>query len=118
MLKLKKVTENDVDVVIKCLPEDSSPFDHIDERDIAEKVRDDYFNGNDWAWCCVKVIVTHKQADFVSIQYLGACSYENEEDFKKDTYYQDMVNEAIRDIQYQMEEMFTFLCSKVQCEEN
>lgn len=113
MLKLKKVTENDVVIKIECLEEDSSPFDHFDDKDLAKKIRDDYFNGNDWAWCTVKVIVTHKQADFVSIQYLGGCSYLNEEDFKADNL-PTMVDEAIQDIESQMEEMFAFLCSKVQ----
>lgn len=116
MLKLKKVTEDDVVIKIECLEEDIDPMEHFDDPIVARDIKQKYDEGNDWAWCCVKVTVTHKQADFVSIQYLGGCSYENEEDFKKDLYYEDMVNDALGDIQSAMEEMFAFLCSKVQTE--
>lgn len=115
MLKLKKVTEDDVDIRIECLEEDIDPMEQFDDPIIARDIKQKYDEGNDWAWCCVKVTVFHaEEATFKSTQYLGGCSYENEEDFKKDLYYKGMVNEALGNIQRDMEEVFAFLCSKVQ----
>lgn len=49
--------------------------------------------GDVWAWACVEV-----KAEFRGVSasdYLGCCCYSDEEDFKAGGYYEDMVGEAI-----------------------
>ena len=57
-------------------------------------------NGDVWAWACVQVKVTY-QGISESV-FLGGCSYENENAFRKDGYYQDMVNEALGELNHRL----------------
>lgn len=52
--------------------------------------------GNLWAWCTVEVRATYK--GFSASDYLGACSYKSERDFKRGGYYEDMCNVAYTDL--------------------
>lgn len=52
--------------------------------------------GNTWAWCIASVTVSyqgHTAGDSV-----GACSFEDERDFRRSGYYEDMVDGALREI--------------------
>lgn len=49
--------------------------------------------GNEWAWCRVRVMVSFQ--GFEETEHLGGCAYESEEDFKKGGYYVDMVGECV-----------------------
>lgn len=49
-------------------------------------------NGNEWAWCAVKV--TAKWKGLEASNYLGGCSYKDEQDFMNCGYYEDMKLEA------------------------
>lgn len=64
-------------------------------------VMDAVDNGNQWAWCAVRVKA--ELSGFEGHAYLGCCSYANEEDFKKGGYFEDMVDEALNDLQEQIE---------------
>lgn len=51
---------------------------------------------NPWAWCVVEV-----KASWLGLQastFLGCCSYRSESDFKVDGYYNDMVEEVIKEL--------------------
>jgi hypothetical protein len=51
----------------------------------------------DWAWC--DVTVTARFSDLTGTAFLGQRSYKDEADFKSDGYYEQMVDDAIRELQ-------------------
>lgn len=55
---------------------------------------------NEWAWCTV--IVEAYFRGLKGTAYLGQCSYKDEEEFKKDPYYSQMVDEAVEEINEQV----------------
>lgn len=56
-------------------------------------------SGNPWAWCGVTVGVTFGTVDLRGEDYLGACSYDSEEDFKENSgYYHGLVDGALQDL--------------------
>lgn len=65
-------------------------FDAECERKVIAQLE----RGNLWAWCCIRVVAYIEGIDLEGDDYLGACSYESEEDFKKDGYYADMCDRA------------------------
>lgn len=106
-IRIKVPAISQVDFTIEAMPEDI-PFEGNcsaidDETDKANEdmIREQLDNGNEWASCTVKVTASYKglQAE----DYLGGCSYKSEADFKKDGYYQDMMNNTYADIVKQIE---------------
>jgi hypothetical protein len=74
-----------------------------DDRETCRRIRHDFACGNTWAWCRVQV-----EANFWGFEgrssWLGACSYEDEEDFRKPgDYFDDLRGEAIADLREQIE---------------
>lgn len=63
------------------------------DRDNVQWVRDQLRDGNEWAWCDVKVTVTWK--DWKADSTLCACTYESEKDFRESGYYSDLVDECL-----------------------
>lgn len=64
-------------------------YDREDEEAILARLR----KGEDWAWCCVKVTVSC--GELSESEYLGCCSYADEEDFRTNSgYFDDMVREC------------------------
>lgn len=55
---------------------------------------------NEWAWCCVKVSAKWKR--FEGVAYLGGCSYASKEDFEKGGYLPQMQEEALDDLNNQI----------------
>ena len=103
---------NKIEYTIECLPEDipvrgnaiDSGIDDFDtevENDIIQQLED----GNEWAWCTVKVTAKFPGLDIEGVDYLGGCSYDSEEDFKKngDGYFEDMKLTAQKDLLNQLE---------------
>jgi hypothetical protein len=91
---------------IECLPEDMSyvgncsAIDEQTDRETENRIRDQLDRGNKWAWCCVKVTctITYSGEAFKGVDYLGACSYSDEDDFKTSSgYYDDMKGAAYAD---------------------
>jgi len=107
---MKRLTEREVEISLECLPETTAiegnvlasgddALDHAAERDVRERLMD----GNDWAWCAVRITAAWKQ--FTGKAYLCCCSYESEEDFKAQSgYYLDMVQEALDELNRSIEE--------------
>ena len=84
-------------IIFEALDEDESVFDNFDSPHQAKEIHKDYLDGNEWAWFCAKVRASYAGIDSEP-QYLGCCSYENEEDFKSDSYYDSLVDEALADL--------------------
>ncbi len=96
-MKTPKIT-----FTIETMPEDvpvrgnvlASGNDAID-RKAEDEILADLESGNEWAWCTVKV--TAKCAGYEGVDYLGCCSYENEEQFRQPGgYFDDMKREALQ----------------------
>lgn len=75
------------------------------DRDVDRKAEDkilrDLKRGNGWAWASVHVVVIYRgilRGDL----HLGCCSYDDEDDFKADVYYTDMVKACIGQINAQL----------------
>lgn len=65
-------------------------------------------HGDTWAWCSVKVSATY--GGFEGVDYLGGCSYASEKDFRTPGgYFDDMVNEALRDLADKLDDAETAL---------
>lgn len=93
---LKKMSVN-FEIVLH--QEHDDPRDHFDNAEFpedAQNVIDGINSGNPWAWCTieVKASVTIGGFKYEASDYLGACSYKDEVDFKGDGYYTDMVAQA------------------------
>lgn len=90
----------DVEFSITCESEHSSPKDSFDDQETVEDILLQAIF-NDWRWCRVKV--TGKFLKLETSQYLGGCSYENEDDFKKDEYYKDLQKNVLKQLQAQID---------------
>lgn len=86
-------------------PEWDGPEGHFSTGDpeedykITNGIREDLEAGNDWAWCSVRVGCTIPGYDAEGNDYLGGCSYKDQEDFcQEGGYYPDMKAEARADL--------------------
>lgn len=82
-MSYRKITRDEVEIVLRALPEHETKNEHI--------VWGRKYGV--WGWFCAHVIVTwngYKGEDF-----LGGCSYESEEAFRADAYFDDMVSNAL-----------------------
>jgi len=113
-MALKKLTEKDVEFIIEI------EMDHIEVRGNAVVSGDDEFdkkvedeiierlnNGDIWAWAAVTIKAQFGK--FEGTDHLGCCSYENEEDFKNDGYYEDMKQLALDDLNRELQEAYNLL---------
>lgn len=85
----------DVEIIIH--PEEISPRDSFEFEEDVKHVLNGIESGNEWAWCLVEVKVSFGGAE--SSDFLGGCSYGNEEDFKRGGYYYDMLINAIEEVE-------------------
>ena len=70
-----------------------------DEADTEEENRiiEELENGNSWAWCCIKVTASYKGLE--GTDYLGGCSYADENDFINNSgYYEGMKERAFDEL--------------------
>ena len=106
MTKTKqKITKDNkhVTVTVTCLEEDVSPHESFDDKETADKILA-ALERNPWAWCCVEVSVTYKGI-LKSHTYLGGCSYTDEDEFRRDSGYYELVGECLDDINNQLCEL-------------
>lgn len=99
---MKKLTEDDVEFIIKCeqeyIPVRGNAMASGDNK-YDKQVEDQILNNleyNPWAWCCV-VVEAHWN-EWVGYATLGCCSYEDEDDFKNGGYFDFMKAEALEDL--------------------
>ena len=91
---------------LECRPEDDGPEGHFasgsdaDDAETLRWIREQLDSGNDWAWCCVRVVATvdFDGEAFQGNTFLGGCSYLSEDDFKEGCYYADLCEEAREDL--------------------
>lgn len=117
-----KITKDTAGVSIQLIPEDEiegpegffASGDDAADRELVAAMLRRLRDGDIWAWFTAHVRVTFD--GLTSDQYLGACSYENEADFRRDGfqvtaadgtvssagYFSDMVSEAIDDLNAQI----------------
>jgi len=86
------------EIKLTCEPEteaiegNASAIGPKEDAETNQWIRDQLNAGNEWAWCVATVTVNYK--GFSAFDTLGACSYKSEDDFRKDGYFTDMVNQA------------------------
>jgi len=102
--KLRKLTEKDVEVIVTAEEELDNPCDIFDPE-VAVHINEELLRGNVWAWADVCVEVSWK--GFSEKVYLGASSYEDEEDFR--FHNQDLVSEALDSLNKRIEEVYNEL---------
>jgi hypothetical protein len=93
--------DSKVSYALEVYPENCDVRGHHDsgDDDFDRSVEDTIFkrldDGDVWAWAIVKVTATYDGVDGVEgTDYLGACNYADEEDFKAGGYWEDMKDEA------------------------
>lgn len=102
-MKLSELIKNEALIQVDCLSEDmpirgnvidsgDNEFDRQSEDEIIHQLE----NGNEWAWCTVKV--TASWEGLTTTEYLGGCSYKNKEDFMCDGYYMDMIDTCLAEL--------------------
>lgn len=65
--------------------------DRIDEEEILQRLD----RGDTWAWCNVRVKATADSGDVAYSDWLGACTYESEADYRASSgYFDDQCHEA------------------------
>lgn len=102
------ITVNDIDWEIEVEEDDifvrgnaCASGDDEHDKQYEDAILKRLANGDVWAWASVCVIGRYGEIE--SRQYLGACSYDDENDFKSNSgYYTDMQQEALADIQAQL----------------
>lgn len=102
----------EITYAVECLPEEEriegncSAVDPETDQQTADWIRDQLNNGNEWAWCCIKVTASIDGIDVVGTDYLGCCSYKSESDFcRPGGYYDDMKEVAKRDMLEKLKEL-------------
>jgi hypothetical protein len=90
MMEANELTllEDDIPVRGNAIVSGDDDFDAKVEDEILARLE----RGDQWAWCTVLVEVQHGR--FIGRSYLGACCYDDEADFKRGGYYEQMVEEA------------------------
>lgn len=89
-----------INIMVECLPEftpiegNCSAIDEETDAKTERWIKRQLDNGNQWAWCTVKVTV--KWGKNIGNDYLGCCSYKSFEDFKNGVYYEEMVENAFQ----------------------
>lgn len=107
---LRDLREDEVEFEIELLEEDVPVRGHFasDEPEEDRKTEDEILRrldaGDQWAWCCVKVVA--RWNGFETFDTLGCCSYESEQDFKRDGYWEDMKAEVFRELNEEVKAAF------------
>lgn len=101
-MNIRELRADEVQFRVSILEEEDEVEGHfasgdekVDAANVKE-VKDRLRQGDTWAWCMITV--TAKWKEWTGKAYLGSCSYEDEASFKKDAYYQQMLDEALGDL--------------------
>lgn len=95
-----EVLPEDTEVRGNCMASGDDDFD----KECEDKIIADLEAGNVWAWCTVKV--TASVGGLEGTDYLGCCSYKDEEDFREGTYYESMKEMAVDELHAKIAEAF------------
>jgi len=94
--KLKKLAEITLEAEVELVSLEGQ-FENPEDIKLVYEM----YENNEWGWCCAKVTASY--AGIEMSDYLGCCSYESEEAFKNDAYYEDMVETAIEMLRNELE---------------
>jgi len=103
---LKKITKEEARIRVLPVDSDISQYDNMyDQPQFSEIVNEMIEENGLWGWCDVEVKASWR--DFEGHAYLGACSYKDKEDFVSISgYYEDLVEEALEDLNEKIAECF------------
>ena len=87
-----EIEQDDISVRGNAIASGDKATDKAVEDEIIERLD----NGDTWAWCSVCVVA--EAGGVEGRAYLGACSYKDEEDFRRGGYYEQMQEEAKEDL--------------------
>jgi len=111
---MKTLTKEMVTFTIQCEPELIPVYEALSEEQTGTDSHKEYIDkvikddgANPWLWCSVAVVA--KFHGLMGYAHLGSCAYESEEDFIKGDYYEQMQEEALEDLQKQVDELCTAL---------
>lgn len=74
----------------------ASAIDEKTDLEVEQSIIEQLESGNEWAWCSVEVVAEFNELK--ASDYLGACSYKSEDDFKSGGYYEDMKERAFEQL--------------------
>lgn len=112
-MELRKLTLDDVTVTLVPEEEDVALEGHFEsgdadqDKELEERLIRRLERGDRWAWCCAAVTVSW--GGWKETAYLGCCSYDGEDDFRKGGYYEQMVEEALEDLNKTLARTFSEL---------
>jgi len=99
MATLRKLRAEEVTFELSIEPEEDGPEGHFASGDDAvdaencAAIRERLDRDEQWAWCIVTV--TARWDNFSASDNRGGCSYDDEENFKREGYYEDMCANAL-----------------------
>ena len=106
---IRQENRDDISIELRIEPDDKPMMgnliasgDEAVDRSYISKARERLDYGDWWAWGVVEVRVT-KTCDKCGVEhlvgqsFLGGCSFEGEEDFKRSGYYTNMIREALNE---------------------
>ena len=106
-MKCRKIQLDECEITITPHDEDHYPQDEGYAPGVVEDIQEMIDKHGLWGWCWVDVQVRY--GPLVGNATLGGCSYKDEDDFKRGGYYEQMVEEALDEVQQQAEELFNKL---------
>ena len=88
-----EIEEEDMDI--------ERAFPELEDKELVDQLIRRLNRGDLWAYCWVKVsaVLVVGGRTYRGFAGLGCCSYENEEDFKKGGYYEQLKDDAFLDLQ-------------------
>ena len=93
-----EVTQDDQPVRGNAIASGDSDYDKKVEDKIIERLD----RGDVWAWATVRVVAFVPGYGLEGDDYLGGCTYENEERFKSGMHYPDMIDRARAELFYKI----------------
>jgi len=93
-----KYVEKHFDVRLENEPETDADYrkEFADCPENIPYIKNQLAKGNRWAWCMVSVSITI--GGQTATDYLGACSYRNQSEFKSGGYYSDMLLTCLEEL--------------------
>lgn len=83
--------------------------DDAEDKKCEDEIIERLNSGDVWAWASVKVTASWRGLE--GVDYLGGCSYRDENEFKQlDGYYDDMKARALDDLKQTIKELQTKVC--------
>lgn len=116
-MALRKLSLKEVKITVKAEKEDSSVITcgarlGVCGDSFVKAVREQQKISRTWGWCCAAVTASFNGKSATT--YLGECSYKSKEDFIKNSgYYDQMVKEAMEELQKILEHEYDTIKSLI-----